>query len=80
MQTLTINLYTDTATATLCRDTDNRWRWFDTTDGDENGADMEISGDTAEEALDALIATHGASNIDGDLSDHMDAARALDAA
>ncbi len=76
--TLTISLHSDTATATLMRDTDNRWRWYDTTDEDENGVDMEISGDTAVEAMEALVATQGASSIDGDLSEHMDAARALD--
>lgn len=79
MTTLTISLYSDTTIAILLRDADNRWRWFDTTLS-ATDADMGISGDTASEALDALIATQGASSIDGDLSDISDAARALDVA
>lgn len=76
--TLTISLHAATTTATLRKDTDGRWRWFDTTRDEPQ--DMEISGGTAEEALDALVAAHGASSIDGDLSAHAGAARALDAA
>lgn len=78
--TLTISLYTDSATAVLQRDTDGRWRWFDTTYEDKGSVDMEISGKTAVEAMEALIEAYGTLNIDGDMSDHLDAARALDAA
>ena len=78
--TMTLSLFNDTATATLLRDADNRWRWYDTTNENESGVDTEISGDTAIEALERLCATQGASNIDGDLSDHLSAAASLDAA
>lgn len=75
--TLTISLHSDSATAVLRRDKDGRWRWFDTTE-DVSGVDMEISGRTAVDAMEALIAAHGSASIDGDPSDHLEVARTLD--
>lgn len=76
--TLTITLLSGVSTATLRYDTDGRWRWFDVLGGSDHGLDMEISGATAEQALDALIDAYGTLDIDGDMSDHLDAARVLD--
>ena len=75
---LVISLLADTATALLRRDADGRWRWFDITNGADD--DTEMSGATAVEALDVLVASRPVHEIDGDLSDHYQAARALDAA
>jgi hypothetical protein len=76
--TLRITLSSESLTAELRQRADGRWGWFDFTASAE-GADMEISGATAAEALDALVASQGASTLDGDLSDHVQAALALDA-
>lgn len=78
--TLRITLSSESLTAELRQRVDGRWGWFDITGVGEGaeGADMEISGATAAEALYALVASQGASALDGDLSDHVQAAQAID--